>query len=291
MRRFTATEKWSKEWFQHLSPRLKCFWLFICDNADAAGVWEPNFSLASFQIGDTVTDADLVAFGDRLERLPNGKLRIGSFLKFQYGNLSENCKAHIPVFRALEKHNLLGRHLDSLPSRLQEKETETEGDRKGSAEGEPEPPPSDPPKPRSDFPVEMQDAAFFAAWDMWLSHVAHKGRDLTPMERKSLVIACQRAGIRRTVQVIDFSISKGAKNLIWGGPAKDYQPVLIAFPKASEVAAPEPPGWREWVLSEYPTAKVPGTWRELDSSVRDEFRHAHPGLGWKGARYVGKGAA
>lgn len=106
MKRFTATEKWAKPWFQNLHPRLKCLWCFICDNADAAGVWEPNFRLASFQIGLKVSAVDLKEFGDRTASLPSGKILVISFIEFQYGNLSKECRAHFPIFRALEKNSL-----------------------------------------------------------------------------------------------------------------------------------------------------------------------------------------
>jgi|688.fasta_scaffold449240_2 hypothetical protein len=133
MKRFTDTAKWSKQWFQDLPPHLKCFWNFICDNADAAGVWEPNFKLASFQIGKTVSEADLIHFGDRVGRTESGKLALVSFIEFQYGKLSADCKAHIPVFRLLEKHRLphslsipYTKAIHSLKEEEEEKETETE---------------------------------------------------------------------------------------------------------------------------------------------------------------------
>lgn len=139
MKRFTATEKWSKEWYQALKPRLKCLWQFICDNADHAGVWEPNFGLASYQIGEKVTEADLSKFGARLHKLPTGKYLIVSFIEFQFGKLSPTCPAHKPVFKAMEKNRVTDTLIDTLTSRvcdtLQEKDKEEEEDKKGSAEG------------------------------------------------------------------------------------------------------------------------------------------------------------
>ncbi|WP_050785585.1 hypothetical protein [Pedosphaera parvula] len=105
-KRFTATEKWEKEWFQQLTPRLKCFWLYLCDHCDAAGVWEPNFGLASYKIGDKVSPASMKEFGDRVHLLPSGKYWISGFIAFQYPKLSRECKPHIPIFRSIEANGL-----------------------------------------------------------------------------------------------------------------------------------------------------------------------------------------
>lgn len=105
-KRFTATDKWAKEWFQGLSPRLKCLWQYMCDSCDAAGVWEPNFRMATFVIGEPISKEDLSAFGDRIEALPCGKVWIVAFIEFQYGNLSRDTRAHNPVFASIQKHRL-----------------------------------------------------------------------------------------------------------------------------------------------------------------------------------------
>lgn len=129
MKRFTDTAIWGKQWFQDLTPRLKCFWRFLCESVDAAGVWEPNYKLASFQIGEPVTEDDLVPFGDRIGRTESGKVVLVSFIEFQYGRLSEDCKAHIPIFRLLEKHRLSIPYQKATSSHKEkDKETETEKD-------------------------------------------------------------------------------------------------------------------------------------------------------------------
>lgn len=106
LKRFTATEKWDKEWWRDLPPKHKCLWLFLCDRCDAAGVWEQNFGLASFLIGATVKLDDLSAFGDRIEILESGAVLLTRFIAFQYGTLSASCKPHMKVLDALNKHGL-----------------------------------------------------------------------------------------------------------------------------------------------------------------------------------------
>lgn len=101
-KRFTETEKWKDPWFRKLEPRLKLLWFWMCDQCDAAGVIDPDMELAAFQLGVTVKEPDFLKFEGRVERLENGKWFLKKFIPFQYGELSEDCRAHGPVFRSLE---------------------------------------------------------------------------------------------------------------------------------------------------------------------------------------------
>ena len=133
MKRFTETGKWEKAWFQELAPHLKCLWLYMCDKADSAGVWEINWKAASFFIGKTVSEADLKHFAGRIAVF-GAKLVIGSFIEFQYGRLSEDCRAHLPIFRTIEKHRVsigYSKAMDSLKEKEEEKEEEKEPEEEG----------------------------------------------------------------------------------------------------------------------------------------------------------------
>lgn len=105
-KRFTSTEKWDKEWFQNLSPRLKCLWQYMTDRCDHSGVWEANYRMASFCIGEEVNEGDLEAFGDRVERIDDEKVFLKQFVDFQYGLLTPSSKPHYSVIKLLEKHGL-----------------------------------------------------------------------------------------------------------------------------------------------------------------------------------------
>ena len=107
MKRFTETTKWTDPWFRKLPTRFKCLWIFLCDNCDHAGVWEPDRETAEHFIGERLDWAKAIeAFQERIETLPCGKWRLVKFVQFQYGKLSEDCKPHRPVFQAMEKHGL-----------------------------------------------------------------------------------------------------------------------------------------------------------------------------------------
>lgn len=131
-KRFVDTEIWNKAWFQCLSLKHKILVKFIFEQCDCAGVWDTNFRLASFIIGEDVTllDIDIINAQNRLfELFDNDKIFVIDFIKFQYGTLSENCKPHKPIIEKLKKYNLYERVLKGYPKgieTLEEKEKEKE---------------------------------------------------------------------------------------------------------------------------------------------------------------------
>ena len=106
MKRFTETQKWEDPWFRRLRPEMKLLWQWILDRCDNAGVIDPDIELASFQIGYGYPMDTLLEFGERVVKLPCGKWFIPKFIDFQYGKLSEDCKAHNPVFASLAKNGI-----------------------------------------------------------------------------------------------------------------------------------------------------------------------------------------
>jgi hypothetical protein len=202
MKRFTATEKWSKEWFQKLSPHLKCFWLYICDTADAAGVWDANFGLASYVIGQKVKPSDLASFGQRILVAQSGKVKIVSFIEFQYGRLSESCPAHKPVFRVIAKHedSLFNTLSDSLSNRLQEEDKETEGEEDKETEGG----------------LPFQAAEFQAAWDSWILYRRESKKKLTRTGARRQLARLAEWGEQRAIAAINLSIAQGWQGIYEG---------------------------------------------------------------------------
>lgn len=108
-KRFTDSEKWSDKWYRTLPPAFKHAWNYMCDCCDHAGVFERDDELAEFRIGCPVDwDAFLKACGKRVQLLQQDKVFLVGFIEFQYGELSESCRAHRPVFVSIEKHGLKG---------------------------------------------------------------------------------------------------------------------------------------------------------------------------------------
>ena len=86
-KRFTDTDIWEKEWFMSLSPTDKCLVKYVRDKCDLAGIWKPNYTLASYVIGDKVDEKRLVSIdnGKQFEALHDGKILCIDFVRFQYG--------------------------------------------------------------------------------------------------------------------------------------------------------------------------------------------------------------
>jgi hypothetical protein len=135
-KRFTDTELWDKEWYMNLSLKEKLLVRFLFDKCDVAGIWTPNWSLASLYIGETVTYKDLEKFSRRLEFIGE-KIFIPDFIEFQYGQLSEKCNPHLKVIATLKKYGLYEGYLKgSLRVKEQEEEQEEEADQEEGGAGE-----------------------------------------------------------------------------------------------------------------------------------------------------------
>jgi hypothetical protein len=175
MKRFTETDKWRDAWFRKLNPACKCLWQYMVDNCDQAGVIDIDWELASFQIGAKVNEKDLAFFDRQVSRLGSGKLWICSFVRFQYGNISRDCKPHAPVFKAIERHSI---PFDSLYANspkaiegypvgyqsLQDKEKDKETDKETETEGKASPP------TEADWLDELDRDAAYAGIDVKLEH-------------------------------------------------------------------------------------------------------------------------
>lgn len=134
MKRFTESLKWADHWFRKLAMKHKLLWMWMCDNCDSTGVLEPDFELAGFQIGELIEESDMDVFHARIVRINGSKFWIVKFVPFQYGQLTEACRAHIPVLRLVEKHGLSDRlsipypmAMDSHKDKDKEKEQEKDG--------------------------------------------------------------------------------------------------------------------------------------------------------------------
>jgi len=139
VKRFTETDKWKDPWFRRLDGRLKLLWFWLCDQCDNAGIIDPDMELAAFQIGVAVSELDLLSFEGRIKQIANGKWMLTKFIPFQYGDLSEACPAHKPVFRSLESNRVLNGYSKGINTlqdkdKDKDKEKDTEKDRAGGSE-------------------------------------------------------------------------------------------------------------------------------------------------------------
>ncbi len=108
-KRFADTEIWQKEWFLKLSLKCKMLVKFLFDNCDCAGIYEPNFTLLSFYIGEQITEKDFEEI-KQVRKLENGNYFIEDFIKFQYNTtldeLNPKFSVHKGIIKQLEKNNI-----------------------------------------------------------------------------------------------------------------------------------------------------------------------------------------
>ena len=107
-KRFTDSEKWKKPWFRGLSPLHKCFWEYLRDNCDHAGVWEVDFDLAEFHIGGTLKRDEITrVFAKQFYPFAGGKRWfLVDFIDYQYGQLKNTNNAHTSAIKILQKYGL-----------------------------------------------------------------------------------------------------------------------------------------------------------------------------------------
>ena len=104
-KRFTDTEKWKRPWFRALPIKIKLLWTYICDECDIAGVWYVDIDLASFLIGEPITQEEALSYLSKQIEVLNGggKWLIKDFVNFQYGVLVPTNNLHRSVLSRLEK--------------------------------------------------------------------------------------------------------------------------------------------------------------------------------------------
>ncbi len=107
-KRFTDSEKWKKPWFRKLKPLYKAFWEYLRDNCDHAGIWQVDFELAAYCIGEDVDQAEAMQlFEKQFIPFAGGKRwLIIDFVEYQYGGLVANNNAHISVINILKKNGV-----------------------------------------------------------------------------------------------------------------------------------------------------------------------------------------
>lgn len=106
-KRFIDTKIWDKAWFRKLSTKNKLVWIYLLGKCDHAGIWDADWELAEFIIGESVTYDELPnVIKDKMEHIKGEEQYfIPSFIDFQYGELKEHSKPHMSVLKRLnEKH-------------------------------------------------------------------------------------------------------------------------------------------------------------------------------------------
>lgn len=87
---------------------MKLFWIYICDRCDHAGVWEINWRLAKFHLGEFAQAEVEKALIGRYQIIADGRRWfLRGFIKFQYPTgLSTASPAHKRIRSTLLSHGL-----------------------------------------------------------------------------------------------------------------------------------------------------------------------------------------
>lgn len=92
-------------WFCGLPKDDKLFWIYLLDNCDHAGIWQVNWPLVRFYMGEYTFKKDV--FNGRIIELSTEKWFIPKFIAFQYGELNEENRAHLSVINILKKEGAM----------------------------------------------------------------------------------------------------------------------------------------------------------------------------------------
>lgn len=120
---YSDSEIWNKEWYLKYSLKLRMLLKYIFDNAHTSGVFEPNYIMLSFYMGETVAKEDIIELqkiyqeyeckknpdASLIEELPDGKFWVVGMAYFQCGALSQNTPAHKKIIETLLNYGLLER--------------------------------------------------------------------------------------------------------------------------------------------------------------------------------------
>jgi len=111
-KRLTDNKKWSDAWFMDLPSKYKLFWIYILDECNHAGIWEVNFKLASFYVGEHLENSECKRYlKDRIDFISDRYWYLKKFVEFQQNkkidelNPKNNC--HKSIIDNLLKHNII----------------------------------------------------------------------------------------------------------------------------------------------------------------------------------------
>lgn len=112
-KRLTDNSKWNRIWFRKLTPTEKCFWIYILDNCDHAGIWEVDFETAEHFIGSKILPEEIkqVFVKQFIEINGGNRWFIKDFINFQYNcnpqELNPKNKLHLSVINILKRHSII----------------------------------------------------------------------------------------------------------------------------------------------------------------------------------------
>ena len=112
-KKFTDSTKWERQWFRELPPEYKCFWFYILDRCNCGGIWDIDYSLASFNIGAQIEEDKVFSlFEGKIKKIDgHEKILICEYvlfqLKYNVDELNPKSQFHKAVIDIHEKYGLI----------------------------------------------------------------------------------------------------------------------------------------------------------------------------------------
>jgi hypothetical protein len=101
---------WKDPFYRALPPLYKCLWDYINDDCDNAGVWIPDFKVASICIGRKVKpEIALELFRDKIQVLEEGQWLMPAFIseRLCFSDLKPSDRFQKSIIELLTKHKLI----------------------------------------------------------------------------------------------------------------------------------------------------------------------------------------
>jgi hypothetical protein len=110
-KRFIDSTIWTQnQWFRKLNPKTKLFWIYLFTTCDNVGVWEEDFDLVSYIIGEPIIKEEVYKQLDgKIKIMSDKKIWLKGFCDVQYGYLDEEHPKNIPhqsYIKLLKFHSL-----------------------------------------------------------------------------------------------------------------------------------------------------------------------------------------
>lgn len=205
-KRFTDTEKWKKPFIRSMKAPYKLLWLYILDECDHAGIWQVDFEVAQIKIGEKLnSETAKEFFAGKIYEFDGGeKWYIPDFIEFQYGELSEQNRAHNSVIRILEKYNL--NEIKPLISPLQgamdkdkDKDKDKEKDKYKDKDKEKQ--------PEIELIYPFNSERFKTVWELLINEPKWKKKSKTALQASLMKLSNYPE--QEAIQMIENSIAGG----------------------------------------------------------------------------------
>ena len=213
MKRFVETDRWKKPWYRKLKPELKCFWAWLTDHCDCAGIIEVDIEVAAFQIGVKSLPDPCDAFPGKVEFI-DGKHFIRDFVRFQNGKeLNPSNNAHKGILKRLQAIGFDGVPEESISPSLAPSEPLARGTGKGKGKGNG--------KSNSKEPVKLpfESDNFKDAWNSWVTFRKESKKPMLESTVNAQLKKMTKWGEIKSIATIQRSIENG-----WTGLFPDDTP-------------------------------------------------------------------